>query len=713
MTYYNTGNPVPSANPKDFYDNAQTMDRVVNQNINSTTTRTQKHIYTFAGMEYAFNQFLLQNGYVDLGNYQAGLVIDFRNKIFVKDGSYFRIRANVTLPYITTGNWASESANFLALSDQTLRSDLLLPSGSLLVSGGTAVHCDSVSDMVLKNFEVGQVIITQGYYNRGDGGGGIYRINTGTGDGYVNINLNNGRLATLMHNGQMNIKQAGARGNDIADDTLSFQKAILQYASGLNSIFIPQGTYKITSPLIIQRRGIIFYGSGLGATLKCGDTFTGGTALLTIGYKASEQIVSNVVVNDFDIDCNSVTGIRALEIYGVRDGSVFKNIRTNNTTNSAIVTNCANNPTGNTNNLHCRGITFINVNVFSFLAHNSSNFWQLDGIYDSQLIGCKAVGSGVLNATLTKGFNIGTISACRGISLISCSVESIRGGASNYGIHYSQWAISCWDQFTTFVNIQGSAVLYDGAVNLDSILPYDCNTIAPRLQMLADEPTLLNPAFLFVTANSCSVQGVNYYSSNKTHVQFNTSANQQNNYANIYLATNPNNIEGNQVVFQSGSSPFNYVDGVSTSGGVNRRFLLTNNNLSGDWHTNGFSIENNDTTTEFRLAHNNRIRFRNHENSLTGGMSIDLQGGINRLAFYGHTPITKQVITGSRAGNPALTGLLNALAALGLIENQTSATAEDPIDGVINTNFDNEIMVVNTETVVPPPSDPVLNSENT
>lgn len=55
----------------------------------------------------------------------------------------------------------------------------------------------------------------------------------------------------------------------------------------------------------------------------------------------------------------------------------------------------------------------------------------------------------------------------------------------------------------------------------------------------------------------------------------------------------------------------------------------------------------------------------------TNGLSI----GINPaqlLSFYGHTPITQPVVSGSRGGNTALTNLLTALNNLGLIFNNSS-----------------------------------------
>lgn len=50
MTTYNSGNPVPSPDPRDRYDNSQTLDEFANSDADTTVTRTGKGIYTLAYM---------------------------------------------------------------------------------------------------------------------------------------------------------------------------------------------------------------------------------------------------------------------------------------------------------------------------------------------------------------------------------------------------------------------------------------------------------------------------------------------------------------------------------------------------------------------------------------------------------------------------------------------------------------------------------------
>jgi hypothetical protein len=59
---------------------------------------------------------------------------------------------------------------------------------------------------------------------------------------------------------------------------------------------------------------------------------------------------------------------------------------------------------------------------------------------------------------------------------------------------------------------------------------------------------------------------------------------------------------------------------------------------------------------------------------LGGRVYIDgyLAHGGAGLGFYGTAPITKQTVTGAKAGNVALTNLMTALAALGLLVDSTT-----------------------------------------
>lgn len=145
---YNTGNPVEpsgSSDPRDLHDNAGNIDLSANGEAPTWIDRLGRTRRSLAGIdqqfdssqasrELEFQEFLLSAGYVDIGDYAPGLLIDARNEIFRKDGEYYRISPSVEIPYITTGVWGDEQSSFTSIGDAALRQQLASPSGAGLVS---------------------------------------------------------------------------------------------------------------------------------------------------------------------------------------------------------------------------------------------------------------------------------------------------------------------------------------------------------------------------------------------------------------------------------------------------------------------------------------------------------------------------------------------------------------------------------------------------
>lgn len=134
MTRYNTGNPIGSTAVKDLYDNAENLDVLVNDKSKlSHPDRLGVERKTWHGMEEAFQQFLLDSGYVNIGDYGPGLEITARNQIFWRDGELYRAGAGLELPYTTTGDWGAEEGLFVSVGDAALRQELAAPYGAGLV----------------------------------------------------------------------------------------------------------------------------------------------------------------------------------------------------------------------------------------------------------------------------------------------------------------------------------------------------------------------------------------------------------------------------------------------------------------------------------------------------------------------------------------------------------------------------------------------------
>lgn len=162
MTTYNTGNPVPSADARDRYDNSQTLDEVVNGDSESYSSRTGKQVISLGGMnsrfnndqeeresafnlsqeekQEAFQSFLDGAGWSSLGAYGAGVVITSHTQTVDYQGQPYQLKpsipASLQTPYVTTGVWATEGVNFKLVGDNSLRQNLNDPVG---VSNGAGI----------------------------------------------------------------------------------------------------------------------------------------------------------------------------------------------------------------------------------------------------------------------------------------------------------------------------------------------------------------------------------------------------------------------------------------------------------------------------------------------------------------------------------------------------------------------------------------------
>lgn len=304
MTTYNTGNAVPSADARDRYDNSQVFDELMNGPAPVTPDRLGVLRQSWAGMEQDFNGaqieragafdgaqaaraaefqvFLDASGWSSLGNYAAGISIVSHSQVVEYQGQPYALKstvpASVATPYVTTGNWATESVNFKLVGDSTLRQDL--QTGALKV-GGSVVTVSDVRGVPAVPTATGISIALRQYSPTapGDadpknykGGGLLYYIasipksahNGGT--VFSPTCAWNGLLAThaaylaktgetdptglgcwcRLESGDVNIEWFGGNGNNATDNQPMFAQAMKLR----RPIYLPTGTY-LTSPVTL------------------------------------------------------------------------------------------------------------------------------------------------------------------------------------------------------------------------------------------------------------------------------------------------------------------------------------------------------------------------------------------------------------------------------------------------------------------------------
>jgi len=133
------------------------------------------------------------------------------------------------------------------LSEPLRLSDLNSLSGTTINLNSEIKVYTSVAELAAQtDLEIGQAVKTKGYYSANDGGGADYLIvstGTGTDDGGSYLDLGNGNQAQLNVSNSINIKQFGAKGDGLTDDSPSVLTAI-EFANGV-TVFFPKGQYLI------------------------------------------------------------------------------------------------------------------------------------------------------------------------------------------------------------------------------------------------------------------------------------------------------------------------------------------------------------------------------------------------------------------------------------------------------------------------------------
>lgn len=114
---------------------------------------------------------------------------------------------------------------------------------------------DNVSDMInSENLIEGSYAQTLGFHNINDGGNKKYKIikeeNAQNVNGRTKINLGHDDLYAISLNDKINVREYGAKGDGITDDTEAIQFCIDNFPH--RNIYIPNGEYLISSPLKVK-----------------------------------------------------------------------------------------------------------------------------------------------------------------------------------------------------------------------------------------------------------------------------------------------------------------------------------------------------------------------------------------------------------------------------------------------------------------------------
>ena len=175
------------------------------------------------------------------------------------------------------------------------------------IRAGVDVKVDNLAALtaLLKaDLNDGDIVTLRGYTSVGDGGGASFEWDSSDTasavQGYIVASNEggNGRWTQII-DGVYNIKRFGAVGDNSNDDTAAIQAAFTAAGSG-GAVYIPAGTYKVTSEIDVPN-SVTVIGDG-GSSVIDGSTgiYTSGKAVLNI-YGALTQIEDlNANVSQYD-----------------------------------------------------------------------------------------------------------------------------------------------------------------------------------------------------------------------------------------------------------------------------------------------------------------------------------------------------------------------------------------------------------------------------
>jgi hypothetical protein len=142
-----------------------------------------------------------------------------------------------------------------------------------------------------------------------------------SGASFVAANWNAGNNVSKV-NLPLNVKDYGAQGDGVADDTGAIQAALNAVPDGGRAVYIPAGRYKITAPLRIEKDGTALFGDGTGnriggTQISVGTRLEAGTGLsgsmILVQRAANDRPLQGIVLHSFTVDGglvgSGVTGI--------------------------------------------------------------------------------------------------------------------------------------------------------------------------------------------------------------------------------------------------------------------------------------------------------------------------------------------------------------------------------------------------------------------
>lgn len=148
--------------------------------------------------------------------------------------------------------------------------------GQVTLASDVQYRVDTIAALKALTVTYNSVLVL-GYYAAGDGGGGVFRWNSGdaSADNLGTIIIPNSAPGTgrwnRLSDGNVSVKWFGAKGDGVADDTTSVQAAITSLSTLGGTVIFPTGTY-LTDRLVVKYSSIVLMGNGRSSVIKSKTT---------------------------------------------------------------------------------------------------------------------------------------------------------------------------------------------------------------------------------------------------------------------------------------------------------------------------------------------------------------------------------------------------------------------------------------------------------
>lgn len=157
MTTYDTGNPVPSGDARDRFDNTQTLDELINSPLETTRSRLGVDLKTWAGIQQQVTAYLIAQGYEAVYLvYGAGVIVERQTQLVQRSGELYRVMNASEIPLTLTGTWTTDAPKLQAVGDAALRAALASSGGTALVNSPRGTLEQDLLDLADKDVSLSQ-----------------------------------------------------------------------------------------------------------------------------------------------------------------------------------------------------------------------------------------------------------------------------------------------------------------------------------------------------------------------------------------------------------------------------------------------------------------------------------------------------------------------------------------------------------------------------